>query len=73
LIPARWSALQVLFRPHKPVAALGNLVLQLHVHVIARYIEDNTWPRPAWGMAATRPYAPGELIERGLALGTALA
>ena len=61
--------MQVLFRPHKPVAALGNLVLQLHVHVIARYIEDNTWPRPAWGMAAARR----ELIERGLALGTALA
>ena len=64
--------MQVLFRPHKlDVAALGNLVLQLHVQVIARYIDDIAWPRPAWGMAAARPYAPGELIERGLALGTA--
>ena len=57
-------ALQV-FRPHKlNVAALGNLVPQLHVHVIARYQEDIAWPRPVWGMAAAQPYAPERLIER---------
>ena len=57
-------ALQV-FRPHKlNVAALGNLVPQLHVHVIARYQEDIAWPRPVWGMAAAQPYAPEKLIER---------
>ena len=53
------------FRPHKlNVAALGNLVPQLHVHVIARYQEDIAWPRPVWGMAAAQPYAPEALIER---------
>ena len=57
-------ALQV-FRPHKlNVAALGNLVPQLHVHVIARFREDIAWPRPVWGMAAAKPYAPESLIER---------
>jgi len=53
------------FRPLKlNVAALGNLVPQLHVHVIARYEQDIAWPRPVWGMAAAQPYAPEALIER---------
>jgi hypothetical protein len=45
----------------------------LHAQVTARYIDDITWARPVRGMAAARPYASGELIECGLALGTALA
>ncbi|TWI04729.1 diadenosine tetraphosphate (Ap4A) HIT family hydrolase [Luteimonas cucumeris] len=58
-------ALRDLFRPHKlNVAALGNLVPQLHVHVIARYEDDPAWPRPVWGTAAARPYAAEMLIER---------
>ena len=53
------------FRPRKlNVAALGNLVPQLHVHVIARYEQDIAWPRPVWGMAAAQPYGPEALIER---------
>jgi diadenosine tetraphosphate (Ap4A) HIT family hydrolase len=32
------------------VAALGNAVPQLHVHVIARYKTDPAWPRPIWGV-----------------------
>ncbi|MGX1102370.1 diadenosine tetraphosphate (Ap4A) HIT family hydrolase [Bradyrhizobium elkanii] len=32
------------------VAALGNLVPQLHVHVIARRTSDAAWPRPVWGV-----------------------
>ena len=51
--------LRALFRPHKlNVAALGNLVPQLHVHVIARYHTDIAWPRPVWGQAAMKPYTP---------------
>ena len=62
-------ALQALFKPHKlNVAALGNLVPQLHVHVIARYTDDIAWPRPVWGMAAVMPYAPEQLVERVNAL-----
>jgi len=53
------------FRPQKlNVAALGNLVPQLHVHVIARYEADIAWPRPVWGMAAAKPYAPEALVDR---------
>jgi len=33
------------------VAALGNAVPQLHVHVIARRASDAAWPRPVWGVA----------------------
>ena len=67
-------ALKVLFKPDKlNVAALGNLVPQLHVHVIARYHTDIAWPRPVWGNATARPYAPEELIERVRALAAALA
>lgn len=35
------------------VAALGNVVSQLHVHIIARYRSDPAWPAPVWGCAAT--------------------
>lgn len=31
------------------VAALGNVVPQLHVHIIARYQSDPAWPKPVWG------------------------
>ena len=31
------------------IAALGNMVPQLHVHVIARRTSDAAWPRPVWG------------------------
>jgi diadenosine tetraphosphate (Ap4A) HIT family hydrolase len=67
-------ALQAAFKPHKlNVAALGNLVPQLHVHVIARYKDDIAWPRPVWGMAAAQPYAPEALVRRMEALRAVLA
>ena len=34
------------------IAALGNLVPQLHIHVIARRAGDAAWPRPVWGVMA---------------------
>lgn len=73
-IDAASRVLKALFKPHKlNIAALGNLVPQLHVHVIARYTDDIAWPRPVWGAANARPYAPEELIERVNALRAALA
>lgn len=58
-------ALQAAFKPNKlNVAALGNLVPQLHVHVIARFQDDVAWPRPVWGMASARPYTPEALVQR---------
>lgn len=66
-------ALRAVFRPHKlNVAALGNLVPQLHVHAIARYEDDPAWPAPVWGRVAARPYSPEALVARITALQDAL-
>jgi diadenosine tetraphosphate (Ap4A) HIT family hydrolase len=46
------------------VAALGNMVPQLHVHVIARFRGDPAWPGPVWGKAPAQPY--GEAPRAGL-------
>jgi diadenosine tetraphosphate (Ap4A) HIT family hydrolase len=57
-------ALERLFQPDKiNVGALGNLVPQLHVHVIARRIGDSAWPGPVWGQGAAVPYAEEALAE----------
>mgnify|MGYP003615502054 FL=1 len=67
-------ALKALFKPDKlNVAALGHLVPQLHVHVIARYHTDIAWPRPVWGAANACPYAPEQLVDRVRQLRTQLA
>ena len=65
--------LQSACKPHKlNVAALGNVVSQLHVHVIARYEHDIAWPRPVWGMAGARQYSPEALVQRLAMLQAAL-
>ncbi|MBS0569514.1 MAG: HIT domain-containing protein [Proteobacteria bacterium] len=46
------------------IAALGNVVAQLHVHVIARRAHDIAWPRPVWGFGEREPYATGPLSVR---------
>lgn len=43
------------------VAALGNVVPQLHVHVIARGRRDPAWPRPVWGAVPPRAYGKAAL------------
>ena len=51
------AALKAHTRCHKlNVAALGNVVAQLHVHIIARFRDDPAWPNPVWGKAKRRPY-----------------
>jgi diadenosine tetraphosphate (Ap4A) HIT family hydrolase len=56
------TALKTLTRCDKlNVAAIGNVVPQLHVHVVARRLDDPAWPRPIWGVAPPRPYAAAEL------------
>src|SRR4051812_40436588 len=42
------------------VAAIGNIVRQLHVHVIARYENDANWPGPVWGFGERLSYAPAD-------------
>jgi diadenosine tetraphosphate (Ap4A) HIT family hydrolase len=43
------------------VAAIGNLVPQLHIHHIARYTRDKAWPAPVWGKFPACAYTPAEL------------
>ena len=38
------------------IAALGNMVSQLHIHHIVRYKNDAAWPAPIWGKIAPAPY-----------------
>ncbi|HEY8587033.1 MAG TPA: HIT family protein [Rhodanobacter sp.] len=38
------------------VGALGNIVRQLHVHVVVRRIDDHAWPGPVWGNGGPAPY-----------------
>ena len=55
------EALKRLRRPHKiNVAALGNMVPQLHVHVIGRDEGDPAWPKPVWGVVPANPFPPLE-------------
>lgn len=42
------------------VGALGNIVRQLHVHVVARCQRDAAWPGPVWGHGTTRRYIPAQ-------------
>ncbi|PKG82086.1 HIT family protein [Colwellia sp. 75C3] len=43
------------------VAALGNVVEQLHVHHVVRFKADAQWPKPIWGQQALTPYSDDEL------------
>ena len=43
------------------IAALGNVVAQLHLHIIARRVGDAAWPRPVWGVVPAVPHDAGEV------------
>jgi diadenosine tetraphosphate (Ap4A) HIT family hydrolase len=57
------------------VAAIGNVVAQLHIHIIARRRNDPAWPKPVWGAAPPRAYEQAALdrliatIRREIAFG----
>ena len=54
------------------IAALGNVVPQLHIHHVVRYRDDAAWPAPVWGRVPARPYTPEgsaaviEILRQGL-------
>ena len=69
------EALTVLYQPDKlNIAAIGNLVPQLHVHHVVRYQHDKAWPAPIWGKCPAEPYDEAqarlhiERVKRQLAL-----
>ena len=61
------ETLVTLYEAHKMnIAAIGNLVPQLHIHHVVRYQTDIAWPGPIWGKFATLPYTEQQ-IEDNLA------
>lgn len=42
------------------IAAIGNVVPQLHVHHVARFAGDAAWPAPVWGQGTPEPYGPDD-------------
>lgn len=66
-------AVETLWRPDKlNIAALGNVVPQLHVHMIARYTSDAAWPKPVWGVGERVAYTEAARVARIAELRTAL-
>ena len=58
------KALDQLFSPHKlNIAALGNMVRQLHVHHIVRFENDASFPKPVWGVGEAVPYEAAALND----------
>ena len=56
------AALAACFHPDKlNIAALGNVVPQLHLHHVVRYRHDPAWPAPVWGKAPPVPYPAEEV------------
>ena len=55
------------------VAAIGNLVPQLHLHHIVRYQSDKAWPAPIWGKFEPVPYTDLQLAEHKHRIQTALS
>lgn len=54
--------LKTYYQPFKiNIGSLGNIVRQLHIHVIARYEHDRAWPQALWGSAPTAFFEPIEL------------
>ena len=52
------------------IAMIGNVVPQMHVHVVARHIDDTDWPDPIWGRGAPQPM-PEEICAARVAALTA--
>ncbi|WP_404340948.1 HIT domain-containing protein [Pseudoalteromonas mariniglutinosa] len=56
--------LKQVFNPDKlNIAALGNMVPQLHIHHIARFKTDPAWPAPVWGRYPARPYSDQQIAK----------
>jgi diadenosine tetraphosphate (Ap4A) HIT family hydrolase len=68
------EALKAVTGCHKlNVAAIGNVIAQLHVHVIARRHDDCAWPRPVWGAVPARAWDPAARDRLVAALSARLA
>lgn len=69
-IGATCTALRKICAPDRiNVAALGNVVDQLHIHVIARTSSDPAWPGTVWGHAGAKAYDAASLLHMRNKLG----
>ena len=50
------------------IAAIGNVVSQLHLHIVARHRSDPLWPAPIWGQGTAKPLSPQERDKRIVSL-----
>lgn len=67
------ETLMAVFNPDKiNIAALGNVVPQLHIHHIARFRSDPAWPGPVWGAVSASSYSDAELQATGAKVVAAL-
>src|SRR5690606_28545334 len=68
------AALRRAFKADKMnIGAIGNLVPQLHVHVVARKVGDPAWPKPVWGALPPNPLEDSGVSERLALVRAALA
>ena len=61
--------LQASYQPDKiNVASIGNIVKQLHIHIVGRFENDYCWPGVVWGAEGKKPYSAGQVqvIKSGL-------
>ena len=59
---SRWMSES--FLPDKMnVAAIGNIVRQLHIHHVARSVSDASWPKPVWGQLEPEPYSESNWLK----------
>lgn len=55
------SALKTITKADKlNIATIGNIVPQMHIHVVARHVDDPNWPNPIWGYGTRKEYAPDD-------------
>ncbi len=45
-------------------AAIGNMVPQLHIHIVARHRDDPAWPQPVWGFGSLKPLDESDRMRR---------
>lgn len=68
------STLKAMFQADKiNIATLGNVVKQLHMHIVVRMQEDETWPAPVWGRGVAQPYTVAALAQISARLQDGLA
>ncbi len=67
------EAVRIAFEPDKlNLGAIGNLVPQLHVHIIARFENDAAWPNPVWGFGHAVSYNAADVRLKVVAISSRL-